>query len=287
MTDAAHTVIVDQANFIEQVLVQSEKRPVLVDFWADWCAPCKMLMPVLAKLAEEYQGQWILAKVNTDEQRELASEYGIRSLPTLKLFRHRQVVEEIIGMQPETTIRAMIDRYRERPADQLRQQALQAQAQGNSDKALSLLATAQASEADYYPIQLDRIKILIEMHRLTEAEQLIKTLPANIQTEPEVDKLLAKINFSLITSQAPDIHQLEQIVAVEPDNHQARYQLAAQKVLTHEYETAMEHFLELMRRDRKFEDDAGRKSLLSVFALLDNQGQLVNRFRSKMSSLLY
>ncbi|MDY6991489.1 MAG: tetratricopeptide repeat protein, partial [Pseudomonadota bacterium] len=247
----------------------------------------KMLMPILAKLADEYQGQLILAKVNTDEQRELASEYGIRSLPTLKLFRHRQAVEEIIGMQPETTIRAIIERYRERPADKLRQQALQAQAQGNSDEALSLLVTAQTNEPDYYPIQLDRIKILIEMQRLTEAEQLIKALPANIQTEPEVDKLLAKINFSLITSQAPDINQLEQILAAEPDNHRARYQLGAQKVLTHEYELAMEHFLELMRRDRKFEDDAGRKSLLSVFALLDNQGQLVNRFRNKMSSLLY
>lgn len=287
MTDAAHTVIVDHTNFTEQVLVQSDKVPVLVDFWADWCAPCKMLMPVLAKLAAEYQGQFILAKVNTDEQHALASEYGIRSLPTLKLFRHRQAVEEIIGMQPETVIRALIDRYREQPADQLRQQALHAYAQGDSEQALSLLTTAQEHEPDYYLLQLDRIKILMDIHRVAEAEQLIKTLPANIQAEPEVEKLLAKINFATIATQAPDMAQLEQTVNAEPNNHSARYQLGAQKVLADDYETAMEHFLELMRRDRKFADDAGRKGLLSIFALLDNQGQLVNRFRSKMSSLLY
>jgi putative thioredoxin len=116
-------VIADAQNFTVQVIEKSEKVPVLVDFWAEWCAPCKMLLPILNKLVEEYQGQFILAKVNSDEQQELAAQYGIRSIPALKLFRHGKVVEEMTGVQSESVLREMIDRHRDRPADKLREQA--------------------------------------------------------------------------------------------------------------------------------------------------------------------
>jgi len=109
MNHSPYIIIVTAQNFTTEVIEKSRQVPVLVDFWAAWCAPCKMILPVLTKLANEYQGKFILAKVNTDEEQQLASQYGIRSIPTLKLFRHGQVVEDIMGAQSESVLRDMID----------------------------------------------------------------------------------------------------------------------------------------------------------------------------------
>lgn len=287
MHDPAYTVIVDEDNFATEVLERSEQVPVLVDFWAEWCAPCKMLLPVLDQLVQKNQGQFILAKVNTDEQRELATQYNIRSIPTLKLFRHRQVVEEVMGVQPETVLQALIDRHRERPVEEIRMQALHAHALGDNEKALSLLEQACAEDPDYHALHLDMANIFIAMEALAQAEQQLKALPANLQADPEVNKLIIRIEFAKIAAEAPDINVLEKQVATTVDNHLARYQLAVKKTLAGDFETAMTHLLELMRCARHFQEDAARKGLLAVFALLDNQGDLVNRYRSKMSSLLY
>lgn len=287
MSDSLYIVIADAQNFATEVLERSYQVPVLVDFWADWCAPCKMLMPILSKLADEYQGQFILAKVNSDEQQQLASQYGIRNLPTLKLFRYGKVVDEMMGVQPETVLREMIDRHRERPADKLRQQATAIHQAGDSVQAIALLEQAREMEPSYHVIQLDLAKIMIDTQRFEEAQQLLHELPANVQTDVEVNKLMAHLTFSLIATKAPSLKTLESQLAENPNDMMAHYQLSATKVLEGAYEVAMEHLLEIMRRDRKFEDDAGRKGLLTVFTLLDNQGSLVNRYRGKMSALLY
>jgi putative thioredoxin len=287
MHDSSYTVIVDEHNFPTEVLDRSEKVPVLVDFWAEWCAPCKMLLPVLEQLVQKNQGNFILAKVNTDEQRELAAQYNIRSIPSLKLFRHRQVVEEVTGVQPETVLQTLIDRYRERPVEKIRMQALQAHALGDNEKACALLEQACAEDPDYHVLHLDMANIFMAMQAFAQAEQQLKALPANLQADPEVNKLTIKIDFAKIAAKAPDTNALEEQVATTVDNHLARYQLAVKKALAGDFETAMAHLLELMRRARHFQEDAPRKGLLAIFALLDNQGDLVNRYRSKMSSLLY
>jgi len=285
MSDSPYIIIADAQNFTVQVIEKSEQVPVLVDFWAEWCAPCKMLLPILDKLANEYQGQFILAKVNSDEQQELAAQYSVRSIPTLKLFRHGKVVEETTGVQSETVLREMIDRHRERPADKLRQQATVAHEAGDSERAISLLEQAREMEPNYYPTLLDLAKIMIDNQRLDEAQKLLHELPPNM--DAEVSELKARLNFSLIAAKSPPLEILESTLAENPGDLMARYQLSALKVLGGDFETAMEHLLELMRRDRSFEDDAGRKGLLAVFSLLGHQGALVNRYRSKMSLLLY
>jgi putative thioredoxin len=287
MSDSPYIVIVDAQNFATEVLEKSNQVPVLVDFWAEWCAPCKMLMPILTKLVEEYQGQFILAKLNTDEQQQLATQYDIRSIPTLKLFRHGQMVEETMGAQSETVLREMIDRHRDRPADKLRLQATTAHLAGDSTLAITLLKQAQEMEPTYHQVQLDLAKILIDEKKFEEAEKLLKALPINLQAEPEVKELMAFFTFSSVAAKAPSLETLESTIANTPNDLMARYQLSAHKVLEGDHEAAIEHLLELMRRDRRFEEDAARKGLLAIFTLLGNEGPVVNRYRSKMLSLLH
>lgn len=287
MSESPYIIIVNVENFSDQVVEKSFSVPVLVDFWAEWCAPCKMLTPVLTQLVEEYQGQLILAKVNIDEQPELATQYSIRSVPTLQLFRHGNVVEEAMGVQSESALREIIDRHREHPADNLRQQAMAAQISGDSAKALALLEQATELEPSYYPVQLDLAKIMIENQRFEEAQQLLNKLPTSLQSETEVVQLKAHLHFATIAGKAPPLENLEKTLANHSDDLMARYQLSAKKVLEGKHEEAMELLLELMRRDRSFEDDAGRRGLLTIFTLLGYQSPVVNRYRGKMSSLLY
>jgi len=287
MDNSPYTIVANQQNFTTEVLEKSNQVPVLVDFWASWCAPCKMIEPVLEKLVEEYQGQFILAKVDTDDQQQLAGQYAIRGIPALKLFRHGEVVEETSGVQSENVLRQMIDKYRERPADKLRNQADLANVAGNSLEAISLLEQARELEPDYYPVTFELAKLFIEQEKFAEAEQLIKALPANIRLEAEVNELQSHLTFSKLAAESPALDTLEATLATEPDNLMVRYQLSAKKVTTGEYEVAIQHLLEIMRKSRAFEDDAGRKGLLALFTLLGNQGPLVNNYRKKMLSLIY
>lgn len=236
-------------------------------------------------MVEEYQGQFILAKIDTDEQQQLAGQYSIRGIPALKLFRHGKVVEETSGVQSEDVLRKMIDKYRERAADKLRTQADLANVAGNYSEAINLLKQAKELDPEYHPVTLELAKLLIDQQNFTEAELLIKTLPINIQAE--VNELQAHLTFSKIAAEAPSIENLEMTLNNEPDNLMTRYQLSAKKVLAGEHETAMQHLVEIMRKSRAFENDAGHNGLLTLFTLLGNQGELVNNYRHKMSSLLY
>nr|VFK53417.1 MAG: thioredoxin [Candidatus Kentron sp. TUN]VFK54401.1 MAG: thioredoxin [Candidatus Kentron sp. TUN]VFK55476.1 MAG: thioredoxin [Candidatus Kentron sp. TUN] len=138
MTASEFVFDVNEENFSEIVLEGSHRVPVLVDFWAAWCAPCKMLTPILTKLAKEFNGSFIVAKVNTDEQQQLASQYHIQSLPTVKVFRNEVVVSEFLGVQPESTIREILDRHVERKSDKVRAQAVALHEQGSSIEAIEL-----------------------------------------------------------------------------------------------------------------------------------------------------
>lgn len=287
MSHSPYIVIANIQNFKTEVIEKSKNVPVLVDFWAEWCAPCKMLIPVLEKLVEAYQGKFILAKVNTEQERQLASQFSIRSIPALKLFRHGQVVEDVVGVQPEAVLRELIERHRERAADKLRLEAIQAYTLGDSERAIALLKEGCTLDPDYYPVQLELIKLLIDTDKTNEAQQLLQNLPINMQSQAEVHSLSAYLSFATVAHDAPALDILEQQLVTDSSNDLARYQISAHYVLNQEYEKAMDNLLELMRRNRRFQEDAGRKGLLAVFTLLENKGPLVNRYRAKMSSLLY
>lgn len=287
MSDSPYIFEVDAGNFADVVLHGSNQVPVLVDFWADWCAPCRMLMPILAKLVEEYNGAFLVAKVNSDQQQELAARYGVRSLPTVKVFRNGEVVDEFMGALPEGSVRELLERHVARASDQIRANALQAHTEGDSEQAIGLLQTALGSDPENYRIHLDLITVLMETGRYLDAGKVIASLPASRRNEPQVQALASRLEFASVADEAPDPAALEARIGADAADSEARYQLAAIRILAGDYEAALGQLLEIMRRDRAFRDDAGRKGMIAVFAMLDNTGPLVSRYRGLMSSALY
>jgi len=287
MNNSLQITDVTNDTFDTQVIERSSSVPVLVDYWAAWCGPCQMQMPVLKKLVEDYAGKFVLAKVNTDEQRELAQAHGIRSLPTMRLYKHGEMVEEILAAQSESTLRIVLDRYIERESDVIRARATQAWEQGKHDEALRLLHEAHLAEPDNHPLTLAYAELQMRQGLLDEAATLIAALPRDVRDEQEATRLSALLEFSMVVKQAPPIAELENAVASNPDDLEARYQLAARYVLNQQMEPALEAFLQLFQQDRAFRDDAGRKGMLAVFELLENEGDLVTRYRRKLFTLMH
>ncbi|MEY3220044.1 MAG: hypothetical protein RIT27_1401 [Pseudomonadota bacterium] len=286
MADQDFIVDVSQNNFEEKVLIQSQTVPVLVDFWADWCAPCKMLMPIVTKLAVEFQGQFTLAKINIDEQPDLARDFGVRSVPTLKLFYRGEVVDELLGAQPDSVIKEMLARYLPRPSDPFRRQAFELNAQNQHEEALAAIHQAISVDPDHYPLKLDLVQLLVNAGHYQVAEKTIKNLPAAAQADDNLPKMLARLEFGKTAENAPDLDTLQRQLAENENNFLARYQLSAHQVLKGELQAAMDNLLIILQKDRKFHDDAARKGLLGIFALLGHD-PLVSQYRAKMSRLLY
>jgi putative thioredoxin len=286
MADSPYIVAVTAENFQSIVLDGSFDRPVLVDFWADWCAPCRMLMPILAQLAEEYRGHFILAKVNTEEQQSLAAQFGIRSLPTVQLFKSGQPVDQFMGALPEGQIREFLDRHIPRASDGLLAQAQGFMAAGDLDAAQSMIDKAREQDPENARLALADVQLMTARGEIAEALSAIDRLPIDLATEPEVLALRGQLRFASALDGAPSESDLAARVAADPTDSLARYQLAAYQVLRAEYEAALENLLTLMKRDRAFQEDAGRKGMLAIFDLL-GAGDLVARYRAKMMNALY
>ncbi len=286
MADSPYVVDVTLETFEQEVVRKSLEVPVLIDFWADWCAPCKMQLPILLQLVEEFQGRFVLAKVDTEAQQELAAHFGIRSIPTMKLVHQGQIVEEISGAQPEALLREMLEKYLARPSDNLREQAL-AKAESDPEEALALLRMAAADDPDNTRIHLDYARICLSQGHYDDVEQTLNGLPINIREDDEVRQLLAAAKFARKTGSSGDTSALQKAIEANPADLAAREQLANLLVAQGKPEDAMEQFIEILKRDRSFNDEIGRKGLLQLFEMLGNEGELVQKYRRKMFGLLY
>ncbi len=285
MADSPYIKEVNAENFAEVVTQGSMQQPVLVDFWADWCAPCRSLMPVLSKLAEEYNGKFILAKVNSDENQQLAQQFGVRSLPTVKLFKNGAPVDEFMGALPESQVREFLERHIERESDRMIQAAEAASAAGDTDQALALLQQANDIDPGRPAVITALARLLTEKGDLEQAEQLLKSLPIADRDSPEVSAMLAELEFARAGG-GDSLAELEVRLADNPDDTESRYQLALKLLAEKRYEPAMQHLLTIMQKDRAFQDDAARKTLLKAFDMLGDD-PLVTEYRRKMFNLLY
>lgn len=287
MSQSEHIFIITPDNFESIVIQGSMSKPVLVDFWADWCAPCRMLMPILTSLAEEYDGQFILAKVNSDEQQEIAARYGVRSLPTVKLFKQGQPVDEFMGALPESEIRQFLDKHIERYSDKLRMMAAELAQEGDSEQQIELLKKAQQDDPANLRVLADLLAAYQDSGQSDIAADIINGLPANIKADENIAQQIKRFDLMTQADALPDLETLIQKHSEQPDDLETLEMLALQYIRHAEYENALQSYLSLMIKDRQFKDDAGRKGILDVFAMLDEGDPLISRYRSKMASALY
>ncbi|MGA7981265.1 MAG: thioredoxin [Chromatiaceae bacterium] len=287
MADSPYVVVANAENFYTLVLEGSHERPVLVDFWADWCAPCRMLMPVLAKLADEYHGKFIVAKVNTEEERELAASFGIRSLPTVQLFKGGQPVDQFMGALPESQVREFLERHLPRESDDLVTQAQRLLEAGDLKGAEARLERARAEDPENPRIHLADVRLKAASGDARGAEEMLEHLPLELVSDPEVAALKGQLRFANVIADAPPEPQLTARLESNPNDSEARYQLAARLVARGDSEGGLKHLLQLMKKDRSYGDDAARKGMVMVFDILGGTGDLVARYRSQMLNALY
>ncbi len=285
---ADHSYDVSVADFEEKVLAASQTVPVIVDFWAPWCQPCRTLKPILEKLATEYGGKFILAKLNSDENQELSQRYGVRGIPAVKAFVGGQQVDEFTGALPEAQIREFLERLIPSPAEPLRQAALAAYASGDLETARKTMAEAINLDPKNDTAYLDFVEMSLAANALDEARELLEVIAEKARDTARVTSLQARLQLALAGSGA-DLDALKAQIAQEPDAHEARLQLANAMALQQDYRAALENLLEIVRRDRKWNEEAGRKGMLTLFTLIAAQPQyddLVREFRVQLSRTL-
>ena len=287
MSELSNVIEVTESTFQQQVIEKSAEIPVLVDFWADWCAPCKMQLPVLLKLAGEYPDQLQIAKINTEQERALAEQHAIRSLPTLRLYRHGEVVKEVLGAQPEAALRTLIDAYIERESDRRLQQAIELDAQSRRSEALQLLEQAYREDPDNPRLPLKYARLCLDDNQLDRAGEIIQALPREIREASEAASLKALLEFSRSITDAPSAVELESMIGEDPKQSEPRYQLAARQVLAGDYDNALGNFMLLLKQDRNYRDGAAQRGLLTVFALLDQDDERIPGYRRQMFALLH
>ena len=294
MNESTFKVVATTDNFMQEVVEASARQPVLVDFWAPWCGPCKTLMPMLDRIADDYAGRFRLAKLNTDENQQLAGQFGIRSIPTAMLFKDGQVVDQFIGVQPEAEIRAMLDKHVgsdtsgvEAPAVRPLDQARELSARGQTSEALELIDAALTEAPEDTALLGERATILLLERDTSGARETldrIATLDADFGL---LRPLRAQLAFTESAVAHPDAGALRRALEADPKDHVARNALAAHHALAGDFATALSEWLDLMRRDRSFGDDIARKSMTMVFDLLGENDELVSSYRRKMASLLH
>jgi len=287
MSESPYIHNVSMQNFQNLVLENSINKPVLVDFWADWCQPCQTIMPMLAKLAEEYEGKFELAKVNADEEQELAAHFGIKSLPTMKLFYQGQIVDERMGAVPESDIRAMIDKHIVSESDQLVQAAMMAYQQGHTAQALEVLNNALAKDPDNAELKVTIAQMVYGEGDSESAVTLLDSLDSEGSQLDAAIKLRAEIKLAEQLADLPDLGEIEQRLAQNPHDLDALLQKSRHLTAQGDYDNAMECLLTIIRTDRSFEDDAGRASLLELFDLLGGEHPSVQKYRRKLFTLLH
>ncbi len=274
-------------NFDRLVLENSRRGLVLVDFWAPWVGPSMRQREMLSHLAQEYAGRFLLVSVNTDEQKPLAERFGVRSLPSFKLFKNGEMVAEYHGVQPEADYPRIIDEHAAKPVDQVSAGAIAAWQAGDPDKALQLLAEAVVNEPDNLAFPALMAKILLRQNRIDEAYQLLSSLPEVFQNEPQISGLLAHLDFLQTAAGADAKADLEARITAAPDDAETRYQLAAVCLHEDEIEQALEHLLLLSRQIPVYRDGIARKGMKALLDMLDPADERVARYRKELYRLNY
>lgn len=271
-------------NFQQVLLEGSKEKLVIIDFWADWCEPCKQLMPVLEKLAGEYSDQVILAKINCDDQQELAMQFGIRSLPTVAFFKNGEPVDSFGGVKTEGEVREILNKHLPSPSDNLIQQAQVAMGEGDANKAYTL--AKQAYDLDN--TDMAAVKLLaeaaVDAGRLDQAKELVAAIPM-VEQDSDYQRIKGKLELAEDAADSPELRALQEQTEQNPDDLSLKLQLALKFHEAHRDEEALQLVFTVLTKDVNFE--GAKKYALDIINSLPDGDPLAATYRRKLYSMMY
>lgn len=282
MSEHTNLFAVTSAEFDTRVLEASHARPVLVDFWATWCGPCRSLAPVLEQLAERHRDTLLIAKVDTDAESALAGRYGIRSLPTLVLFKDGQAAEQVVGAQPLQALDALIKRHLVRESDRMSAAATAARLAGDLATARTLLAQALVEDPENFGLAPAYAGVLLDLGELDAAAAVLEAVPARGASDALAQQQ-ARLRFARLALDSPARAVLEQQVQQGEADSAAHFNLAVNQLREGDYDAGLESLLTVVSRDRAFGDDAARKLMIDVFALLPAGDPRIREYRTRLA----
>jgi putative thioredoxin len=285
MASSPYVIDVDTDGFEDSVVEKSKSMPVVVDFWAPWCGPCRTLGPTLEALADEAKGEWILAKINVDENQELAQRFNVRGIPAVKAFVDGDVVDEFTGAKPRNMIEVWLENILPSESDEQVLAAQEAEADGDYEDAAKAYRAALEHDPQHTTALVGLSRVEFELGHTEEAAELLERVVPGAEGRDTAE--FQQTWFRVEAADLPPVDELEARVADDEDDLTARWELAVQLAAGEHYDDALEHLLEIVGRDREFREDVGRETMVRIFHILGAESEATREWQKKLGRAMY